>query len=196
MKQLSHMTDTQRQLTESYLYLVPRMVSALTRSYAPLSDTERDDLIQTGSLALCRAAINYDGKRPFKTYAQVVIRHAIYDYWRTDAKHTEHCCSLDALLTNAGGDIWEHNLAPEDHRQSPTEDNALSAAASTYLFKLESENCPMIGKGIASLRLQQHGYSSKDLAKIYGVPANRVRAWQSKAREKLQKDKELYALLA
>lgn len=196
MKQLSLMTDTHRQLTETYLYLVPRMVSALTRSYTSLSDMERDDLIQTGSLALCRAAINYDGRRSFKTYAQVVIKHAIYDYWRAAAKQKEHCCSLESMLTNADGDTWESNLVTEDPWNSLTEEDALSSAAFMYLHKLESENCPMIGKGIASLRLQQNGYSSLDLAKHYGVPANRVRAWQSKARKLLQKDDELFALLA
>ena len=45
------------------------------------------------------------------------------------------------------------------------------------------------------LYLQQQGYTSFDLAKHYQVPANRVRAWQSKARKLLQQDDALYALL-
>ena len=52
-----------------------------------------------------------------------------------------------------------------------------------------------IQKGIVALYLQQQGYTSFDLAKHYQVPANRVRAWQSKARKLLQQDDALYALL-
>lgn len=33
-------------------------------------------------------------------------------------------------------------------------------------------------------------------SKIYGVPSNHVRAWQSKVRKQLRQDRELYALLA
>ena len=76
------------------------------------------------------------------------------------------------------------------------EAETIAASSSAYLEVLSEQNSTVIQKGIAALCLQQQGYKSTDLAKLYGVPANHVRAWQSKARKKLKQDQELYALLA
>lgn len=81
------MTPDQKKLAEDNMHLVPSMVRALTRSYGKLSPEEWDELTQSGYLALCRAAMNYDADRSFRTYAQVVIKHAIYDYWRKYSSH-------------------------------------------------------------------------------------------------------------
>ena len=64
-----------------------------------------------------------------------------------------------------------------------------------HLTQLGTGQSSTIQKGIVALYLQQQGYTSFDLAKHYQVPANRVRAWQSKARKLLQQDDALYALL-
>lgn len=197
MNDTEKMTAAQKQLTEAYLYLVPVMINALTRSYSSLSPTEHEELMQVGSLALCRAAMRYDGIRPFKTYAQVVIKHAIYDYWRSTANHQKMFCSLDATISDEDERTYEQLLADETHACISPEQELLHTTVSAYLGQLEKESCPMIQKGIASLRLQQQkGYTSSDLAKLYGVPSNRIRAWQSKARKMLKKDTKLYALLA
>ena len=78
---------------------------------------------------------------------------------------------------------------------SPEQAVLLEESAS-YLKRLESAGSNHLKKGIVSLRLQQSGYTSAEVAKIYGVSSNHVRAWQSKARKQLRQDQELYALLA
>ena len=63
-------------------------------------------------------------------------------------------------------------------------------------MELELNCSNMLQKGILALRLQQDGYTDQDLATFYQVPANHIRAWQSKARKWLRKNDNLYELLA
>ncbi len=189
------MTDFQKQLVEEHLYLVPMMVSAMTRSYSQLSKEESEELTQIGCLALCRAAVYCDPDRDFAPYAKTAIRHAIYDYWRQCRWQKEHCCSLDELLSNNQDSGYEQYLAIPAY-EAQTEQEGLASCYLAYLDVLSSKSSTSIQKGIATLQLQQQGYKSTELARLYGVPANHIRAWQSKARKKLQQDQELYALLA
>ena len=195
MKQTISMTPKQRQLTEAHLYLVPKMVTALCNR-SRLTVLEREELTQIGSLALCKAAMTYDEKRPFPTYAQVVIKHALYDSFRNTGRQRQHFCSLDAMLDEEEGACHERIFLNQPDAFARPEEESLSHVISEYFQTLEKNCCPSIQKGMESLRLQQQGYTSRDLAKHYGVSPNRVRCWQSKARKKLQQNQELYALLA
>lgn len=188
------MNATEKLLVENHLHLVPAMVNALTRSYSQITSDEIDELKQIGYLAICEAAKKYDGIRPFKPYANASIRNAIYDYWRESGNRKNVLCSLDAMLTAEDGDSYEQ-LFPSLSYHSPEHD-VLQKEADTYLSILEKQSCHMIQKGILSLRLQQNGYTSTDLAKLFNVPPNRIRAWQSKARTVLKHNQSLYMLLA
>lgn len=181
-----------KRLVEDHLELVPQMIYALNRSYGQLPRQEYEDLIQTGYLALCHASKGYDGKRPFAPYARAAIRNAVFDYWKDCHRQKTMFCSLDTLLTDDEG--TEAFPCP-DTAASP-EQELIQNEPENYLKALESKRGGMIQKGISALRLQQYGYTSEDLAKLYGVPSNRVRAWQSKAKKQLRKDQEFYALIA
>lgn len=190
------MTYEQKQLVKQHLDLVPRMVCALTRGYSHLSQDEFDELRQTGYLALCNAAMKYNPAQPFLPYARTAIRNAVYDYWRDCGKRKEVFCSLDALLTMEDGGQYEQEFAFHKAQSITPEQAVISMESASYLKKLEYTGGSHLKKGIASLRLQQGGYTSAEVAEIYGVPSNHVRAWQSKARKHLKQDSELYALLA
>lgn len=196
MNQTRPMTPDQRQLVEEHLSLVPKMVTALTSACSYLSAWERDELTQIGSLALCRAAITYDHERSFSTYAQVVIRHALFDSFRATGQRRKHFCSLDAMLADEDGAAYEPVIPGCKNTYAQPDVDGLSSVIGDYFQMLEKNSCPSIQRGIESLRLQQQGYTSSDLAKYYGVSPNRVRCWQSKARKKLQQNQELHALLA
>lgn len=190
------MTPWEKQLAEEHLNLVPQMVAAMTRSYSNLSVDESEELTQIGYLALCRAAMNYNTSRPFEPYARAAIRHAIYDYWRDCRRRSQRFCSLDAIPEHemrattgpTGTAVWDTS--------SKTEVCSHSNEYETFLRLLEQQQNGILQKGMIALRMQQQGYKSTDLAKIYGVPPNHIRAWQSKARKLLKENKELYALLA
>ncbi|MEY8494397.1 sigma-70 family RNA polymerase sigma factor [Lachnospiraceae bacterium 29-91] len=190
------MNDEQKQLVTTHLSLVPRMIRSLTRSFTHLSRDEFDELTQTGYLALCNAAMKCSPAQPFLPYARAAIRNAIYDYWRDCGKRKNAFCSLDAILTSEDGSTYEPEFMLLKADTLSPEQAVLSKESSSYLKRLECAGSNYLKKGIISLRLQQSGYTSAEVAKIYGVPSNHVRAWQSKARKHLREDQELYALLA
>ena len=105
------MTDIERKLTEDHLPIVAKVIQTLTCSCRYVSYDERQDLLQIGNLALCKAAMNYDGSRPFETYAKVVIRNAIYDYWRSLQKERTYTCSMDAIADNETDTSYQQLLA-------------------------------------------------------------------------------------
>ena len=190
------MNDEQKQLVTAYLSLVPRMIRSLTRSFTHLSRDEFDELTQTGYLALCNAAMKCSPAQPFLPYARAAIRNAIYDYWRDCGKRKNAFCSLDAILTSEDGSTYEPEFMLLKADTLSPEQAVMSKESSSYLKRLECAGSNYLKKGIISLRLQQSRYTSAEAAKIYGVPSNHVRAWQSKARKHLREDQELYALLA
>ena len=190
------MSYEQKQLVTTHLSLVPRMVRALTRSFTNLSQDEFDELTQTGYLALCNAAMKCSPTQPFPPYARAAIRNAIYDYWRDCRKRKNAFCSLDAILTAEDGSTYEPEFILCKTDALSPEQAVLLKESDSYLKRLECAGSNHLKKGIISLRLQQNGYTSAEVAKLYNVPSNHVRAWQSKARKQLREDQELYALLA
>lgn len=189
------MTDIERKLTEDHLSIVAKVIQTLTCGCRYVSYDERQDLLQIGNLALCKAAMNYDGNRPFETYAKVVIRNAIYDYWRSLQKERTYTCSMDAIADNETDTSYQQLLADTSSLQNLEQEHNLRAIYE-YLQTLQNVNCTTIKKGIQALLLQQNGYTSQEISKHYGVPASHVRAWKSKARKYLQQDATLYALLS
>lgn len=189
------MTDIERKLTEDHLSIVAKVIQTLTSGCRYVSYDERQDLLQIGNLALCKAAMNYDGNRPFETYAKVVIRNAIYDYWRSLQKERTYTCSMDAIADNETDTSYQQLLADTSSLQNWEQEHNLRSIYE-YLQTLQNVNCTTIKKGIQALLLQQNGYTSQEISKHYGVPASHVRAWKSKARKYLQQDATLYTLLS
>lgn len=187
------MTDIERKLTEDHLSIVAKVIQTLTCGCRYVSYDERQDLLQIGNLALCKAAMNYDGNRPFETYAKVVIRNAIYDYWRSLQKERTYTCSMDAIADNETDTSYQQLLADTSSLQNWEQEHNLRSIYE-YLQTLQNVNCTTIKKGIQALLLQQNGYTSQEISKHYGVPASHVRAWKSKARKYLQQDATLYTL--
>lgn len=189
------MTDIERKLTEDHLSIVAKVIQTLTCGCRYVSYDERQDLLQIGNLALCKAAMNYDGNRPFETYAKVVIRNAIYDYWRSLQKERTYTCSMDTIADNETDTSYQQLLADTSSLQNWEQEHNLRSIYE-YLQTLQNVNCTTIKKGIQALLLQQNGYTSQEISKHYGVPASHVRAWKSKARKYLQQDATLYTLLS
>ena len=168
----------QKQLVEKSMDLVPIMIRSMTRTAAYVTEEEQQELCQIGYLALCRSAVGFEEGRSFQPYAKTIIRHAIFDYWRETARDRSMLCS-----------------SYEDTQTTHPEKDTNQTLLLEHLTQLGTGQSSTIQKGIVALYLQQQGYTSFDLAKHYQVPANRVRAWQSKARKLLQQDDALYALL-
>lgn len=127
-----------------------------------------------------------------------------HPHCKTDAKHIRHflnlcdrsmLCSLDEASSEDEHLHYRDLFSYEDTQTTHPEKDTNQTLLLEHLTQLGTGQSSTIQKGIVALYLQQQGYTSFDLAKHYQVPANRVRAWQSKARKLLQQDDALYALL-
>jgi RNA polymerase sporulation-specific sigma factor len=69
----------------------------------------RDDLVQEGHLALCRALLGYDRDRgPFPAYAKRCVRNGMISFLRTLPRETpEDTESLEGVLSRRTGPDWE-----------------------------------------------------------------------------------------
>lgn len=140
-------------------------------------------------------AVGFEEGRSFQPYAKTIIRHAIFDYWRKIARDRSMLCSLDEASSEDEHLHYRDLFSYEDTQTTHPEKDTNQTLLLEHLTQLGTGQSSTIQKGIVALYLQQQGYTSFDLAKHYQVPANRVRAWQSKARKLLQQDDALYALL-
>lgn len=185
----------QKQLVEKSMDLVPIMIRSMTRTAAYVTEEEQQELCQIGYLALCRSAVGFEEGRSFQPYAKTIIRHAIFDCWRKIARDRSMLCSLDEASSEDEHLHYRDLFSYEDTQTTHPEKDTNQTLLLEHLTQLGTGQSSTIQKGIVALYLQQQGYTSFDLAKHYQVPANRVRAWQSKARKLLQQDDALYALL-
>ena len=195
MMTIESLHKKQKQLVEKSMDLVPIMIRSMTRTAAYVTEEEQQELCQIGYLALCRSAVGFEEGRSFQPYAKTIIRHAIFDYWRKIARDRSMLCSLDEASSEDEHLHYRDLFSYEDTQTTHPEKDTNQTLLLEHLTQLGTGQSSTIQKGIVALYLQQQGYTSFDLAKHYQVPANRVRAWQSKARKLLQQDDALYALL-
>ena len=142
-----------------------------------------------------RSAVGFEEGRSFQPYAKTIIRHAIFDYWRKIARDRSMLCSLDEASSEDEHLHYRDLFSYEDTQTTHPEKDTNQTLLLEHFNPAWHRTVLNYSEGNCSLYLQQQGYTSFDLAKHYQVPANRVRAWQSKARKLLQQDDALYALL-
>ena len=170
------LTLEQKALVEQNLLLVHKFLHS-KKSGSRVGIYSYDDLYQIGCVGLCKAAAGYrQGSVPFEGYAWIVVRNEIYhalEYASFRKKHEK----LDA---NAGAD----RAAATD--KSDLQANELYAALRNAKKRLPE--CAQ--KGVEAMILRAKGKTSSEIGAIYGVSANLVTAWVSKARKQLMKDPE------
>ena len=177
------MNEAERALVEAHLGLVETI---LRRHITPQPETpgmEHDDLFQVGSLALCHAAQRYDGRCQFSTFAYVVVRNALLDHCRRAAG--KPVISLDKPLPDNEGtllDVLPDPAPAVPERYAETNDllRALACAGRRYRG--------VARKGVKAIEMQIFGYSTQEIAALYGVRYNVVAAWVSRARRMLKSE--------
>lgn len=187
-----YVPTTWQALVEKNLHLVTKVIRGLSISNSSMPEMNADELYQVGCLALCKAAMRFDDGRPFEPYAKTVIRNALLDQYRLAMRYHQRTCSLSETLTDTDEISFETLL--RSGTGNP-ESEICETETDAYLMMLEKQNTGIMSKGIATLLLTAKGYNSTDIAQHFGVPANHIRAWKSKAAAKLRCDKQLYALL-
>ena len=186
------MTASQKSLVEQHLHLVSKTLKHLSISNRSIPEMNMDELYQIGCLALCKAAMSCDDGRPFAPYAAIAIRNALLDQYRSMMRHYDHFTSMeDNYDASEDGTSGQHFCSSMNEPEQEIIKNDTSA----YLKQLQNDSSGVIKKGIAILWLTENGYNSTDIGHYYGVPANHIRAWKSKAVAKLRNDERLHAML-
>lgn len=176
------MTDEQKALVVKNLHVADTYIYFNYTSNPAIAGFSREDLRQTGYLALCKAALHYNGCVKFETYAQKVLRSCLADYCIRMLPDGTHV-SLDAQLTAECEDNRYGFLA------SPDSQNAFDAVdARDLLARCKRKYSGIVRKGIEALELRIQGYTGPEIAEMYGCKPNEITAWISRARKQLRAD--------
>lgn len=184
------MNEKQRELVISHLSVAEWFIYHNYQANPAIPGFAREDLEQVGYLALCKAALFFDGRTKFETYAQSVLRTTLADYCR-DVLPEEQCISLDEPITADGEGRCRYELLPDPRSDS---------------FEREMENWDVLERcekaytgickmGVEAIRLHLSGYTGVEIAQMYGREPNQVQAWMSKARKKMKTDPAVIAAL-
>ena len=165
------LTELQQRKVEENLGLVGQVIKDRVPGADQIGIFSYDDLFQYGCIGLCKAVqTDRPGRGAFSTYAYRIIYNEIMtqlDYAtlrRQRERATDPaefpCMTLDDGLeqTEAGQDLL------------------------ALLDRAEQTAAGVTAKGIKAIRLLAQGYSNREIGGLYGVSANNVTAWVSKAR--------------
>ena len=157
-----------------------RLVLSVIRRFGSSSENA-DDLFQIGCIGLCKAAATDKGGT-FSTYAYRLIWNEICDalIYSTRRQAAEFSSDMIPLVAE------EPTVSIADVATQLDVQAALKAA--------KQEASPCVVKGIDAMIQMTKGRSSKEIGNEFGVSANLVCAWVSKARKYLKSRPEILAL--
>ena len=186
------LNDSQRQLAEQNMKVVSRVICRYISVNDTLFGFEYDDLYQEGCIWLCKAAVTFrpDAGAVFAAYAEKVVANGLRTYCRLmgNSQKRLKTVSLDSLdpasdyLQFSAGlfiyDVFEERIAEEDVLR--------------MLHHLKQEYTGTVRRGIEAIELEVKGYSGTEIAEIYGVRANQIGAWISRAKQKLRENRVFF----
>lgn len=149
-----------------------------------------DDLVQIGSIALCKAILSFDPqKAKFSSYAVTVIRNNLYNSFRdTNDEISQDSVSMTEEFVELNADLAYNNIS------SMTDDLVMKEGIA-ILDNCANNYSGIAKKGVEAIKLSLLGYSCSDIAEMYGVETKLLTAWMSRARKKLQKEPAMLKLL-
>lgn len=181
------LTAEQQALVEWNLDLVARTISRYIQTNESVCGMGYDDLYQEGAMALCGAAATYDGvSATFRTYATAFIRNHLIDCCRAATSRQRHISNKTIPPYDA--DDGEPPPLWEPSGSDGTDALIDRMAADALLDRCKKAYSGVARLGIEALEWKINGYSSADIARLYGVKPNHVGAWISRAAKKLRKD--------
>ena len=173
------MTLEQNNLVEKNLHIVKIVMKAHIKINNNVPDMSSDDFYQVGCMALCKAAVRYDGEKDFFTFAYSVVKNGMMDYCRSIQKKETNCINLDIEAPEFAfsDNSYNHDLLYDEKLK-----DVMTLAKKKYTG--------ITLRGIEAIEFKALGYTGKEIADFYGVKTNHVSAWISRAREKLKNDTE------
>ena len=165
------LTAEQQRKAEENMGLVGKVIADKVHG-THFGSYTREDLFQIGCIGLCKAAATDKGGC-FSTYAYRLIRNEIYTELERATRRGREVATDPAELPCTVLD----DDTPEQRE-----------ACSALLVRLERAEAGAAGvtaKGFQAIRMLMDGYTNREIGEMFGVPANHVTAWVSRARKAL-----------
>lgn len=185
MKKLQTLNKEQQDMVEQNISVIHWAIHNFIKVNESIFGFEYADLYGEGCLLLCKAALTYNSARGgFTPYAQTVVKNGLLSYARiTCQKQSRQRLLLDTALPDEAGSYVE--LIPSED----TVEILIDAIDSDSFFRLVKPRYSGVALlGIEALELKSHGYSSREIADLYGVRVKNVWSWISRASQKLRGD--------
>lgn len=185
MKKLQTLNKEQQDMVEQNISVIHWAIHNFIKVNESIYGFEYADLYGEGCLLLCKAALTYNSARGgFTPYAQTVVKNGLLSYARiTCQKQSRQRLLLDTALPDESGSYVE--LIPSED----TVETLIDAIDSDSFFRQVKPRYSGVALlGIEALELKSHGYSSREIADLYGVRVKNVWSWISRASQKLRGD--------
>ena len=175
------LTAEQREKVEQNIRLVQKVINDKVHGPYQLGICTYDGMVQIVCIGLCKSAAT-DRGWTFSTYAYRLIWNEICDalIYSTRRQATELSSDMIPLVA-----------------ENPTvsiADVATQLDVQAALKAAKQKASPCVIKGIDAMIQMAEGRSSKEIGNEFGVSANLVCAWVSKARKYLKSRPEILAL--
>lgn len=171
------LTKEQRVKVEENINLVGKVIHDCVHTLSPGCIYDYEDLYQIGCIGLCKAAQTDKAghSSSFSTYAYRLIRNEIYS-------QLEYATRRGRELSTDPAELPCITLPDND-----LEEKESCIALMELLDQTEAGVNGVTAKGIQAIRLLAEGYSNREIGEVFGVPANHITAWVTKARKALAK---------
>ena len=171
---LARIKEGDEEAKDRYIKGNLRLVLSVIKRFSASSENP-DDLFQIGCLGLCKAAkTDKPGHTvAFSTYAYRLIRNEIYSELERATRRGREVATDPAELPCT--------VLDDD---TPEQREACSALLAR-LERAEAGAAGVTAKGFQAIRMLMDGYTNREIGEMFGVPANHVTAWVSRARKAL-----------
>ncbi len=176
------LNDCEKKLVEDNLGLIPKIIGRCISVNENILGLGYEDLYQDACVALCKAAVTYNGTASFPTYAGTVVRNYLISQCRAATTRYSH---------ESPPDDWEKWQAALEGIPDPEK-------TGWKLRELLSqiEDCtPGEKLGIEALLWRARGYSCGEIGNLYGITGKLASKRIAQAKKKLKKDPELLRAL-
>lgn len=182
MKNWKALNLSQQELVAENLNLVAKVLHFEIWVNTCVLGISYQDLFQEGCLLLCHAATTYEpGRASFQTFACTVIRNGLLSHVKKLAAQQRHMVTFDGPQSTDGAMDF-----PESPWQVIWPDHENTVEMRSLLDSMHYQG--NAERGINALKLRMAGWAVSDIAAYYGVKANLVGSWVSKAIKKLKAD--------
>lgn len=177
MRQNIRLTEQQRELAAQHLGIVGQVIRRYGMAREDCCGMGYFDLFQEGCCWLCQAAGHYQEERgiSFAPYAYAVVINGLRSYCRIQNRKQKGIgipVDIEAVVQVSGRD----------------EDTFEEWEVLDMLRRLEKRYTGTVQRGIEAMAWRAKGFSSREIASMYGVQPNLVGAWIARAKQRLARD--------